>query len=99
MRAFKNGDQGYYCDKCKGIFDEDSYSSSEVYYLPRGANECDCCSNYVRVEDVSEENAWLCGEGCFHHDEGSTPPIVDLWECDECGEVYADSQMAADCCQ
>lgn len=116
---------GYKCSLCSEQFASNDYRSVEVIYNPvvmgdhngvaDADNDINChqCSGrmvYIQAETGSTEDAWLCGDGCFHHDEGPKPVAEEstgeVWVCGECSEEYSEAEYgssaredAAGCCQ
>ena len=113
--------QTYYCDGCGETFDVKTqpFRSETAYYHDAdqivaghdGTGDTHCTYVYLNGPG-SKENVWFCWDDCFHHDEGSEPPIseapaVSAWICgscetryevDEYGEDEAERE-AVECCK
>lgn len=100
------GTQEYLCDICDQWFTEDDYTSREVWYIADGLIDHldgDCCREYIEVNSHAVEDAWWCGDDCFHHDQGDSPHHesyggqtresgFEVWECGACGQQYDSSE-------
>ena len=101
-RSDDAGEPYYHCDICDNEFGADDFESGEVIYNPDFAaghdprvNRSDrhCSMVYMLTGTGTEEDAWWCGHGCFHHDEGSEPEIktrgIRVFVCGKCGARYS----------